>query len=168
MVTNLIVSTKRVQLTNKLSSNSPDLIKDFLHHLWQIWLAKSYWSDGFPFVIWIDFHPLIGIRNRSRDSQPWPENCKMGLCSSKGININIIPCIIYQTQVPSVLWFLLLNSRFALFPQIVWNVVRLIWVALNSGASDNVKVDGLTPMETDGLPDPITKPSAEKVTKKWS
>merc|ERR1712088_831838 len=49
-------------------------------------------------------------RNRSRDSQPLPENCKMGLCSSK----------------------------------------------------DNVKVDGLTPMETDGLPDPITEPSAEK------
>ena len=29
--------------------------------------------------------------------------------------------------------------------------------------SDNVNVDGLAHMETDGLPDPLTDPSAEKV-----
>lgn len=29
--------------------------------------------------------------------------------------------------------------------------------------SDNVNVDGLAHMETDGLPDPLTEPSAEKV-----
>ena len=29
--------------------------------------------------------------------------------------------------------------------------------------SDNVNADGLAHMETDGLPDPLTDPSAEKV-----